>query len=128
MPSTAVDPGIARVIKAIGEGVTASDSIASLVLKILNRVNSLETIARQSNRRLDLLEKIPRSSWTTLAPATPKPMTGIDVATGAPVRIEPTIHRPVGRPKGKRDSTKRRPRNALFHQEDVLLDRGFDEL
>jgi hypothetical protein len=123
--SAPADPAIARVINAIGEGATASDSIAGLLLRVLHRVTSLETVARQVDRRLDLLEKNPRVPWSMAEPVT-RALTGIDTATGSPVRIEP--RRPVGRPQGRRDSRKRKPRGSeLFHKEDLLVDNGFDD-
>jgi hypothetical protein len=57
------------------------------------------------------------------------------VASSALVRIEPKIKRRVGRPQGRKDSDKRRPRGgALFaHREDLeaeappLLDKDWDD-
>jgi len=52
--------------------------------------------------------------------------TGIDVATGAPVRLEAQASRSRGRPTGRRDATPRARRRhrkpdgrALHHREDI---------
>jgi hypothetical protein len=124
-----IDPAAIKFVEEIAKGASSiPDSIAGILLRLLGRVSSLETTSKQHALKLDKLAKQPRWPGSLPEPTLQKTLTGIDAATGAPVRIEPK--RPVGRPPGSRDSAKRRPRGAeLFHKEDLqLLDTGFDDL
>jgi hypothetical protein len=130
MSSSSVDPGIARLLDAIGHGATASDSTAALLLRLVNRVGALERTARDHDLKLDKLSKQPRLP------------TGVDGRNGASDGPErgsalppaPSAPRPTG-PKGRVDSPKYPSRQRTIgwsHREDHeievarLIDRDWD--
>jgi hypothetical protein len=130
MPSIVTDPAVIRFIETVNNGVdTAADSIAGLVLRLVGRVSTLEKAVEAQAARLKQVDKLARARRAPVAPLAPI-MTGIDVATGAPIRVQPKRSR--GRPLGSRD-TYQRPSRARHHnlQAEVssnLVDDDWDDL
>ena len=124
LPSSTVDPGVTRLLDAIGNGASAADNTAApvllrLVLVLVNRVSALERKARDHGVKLDKLSKTPR------LPVLRAPMTGGDGAAVGPERdsapARPAPHS-IGRPKGRVDSPPPRSRQRTIgwsHREDL---------
>ena len=123
MPAT-IDPAVSAFVEKISASTEGlADSIAALLLKLAVRVSSLERVTEQQAQKLERLAKRPQPA--PIVPLAPI-MTGIDVASGAPVRIEPTRSR--GRPPGSKDRYDR-PRRARHHSLQAEgLDNGWDDL
>jgi hypothetical protein len=105
LPSSTVDPGVTRLLDAIGNGASAADNTAApvllrLVLVLVNRVSALERKARDHGVKLDKLSKTPR------LPVLRAPMTGGDGAAVGPER-DSAPARPAPRP-GRKDSPPRK--------------------
>jgi len=133
--SAATDPALARFIEQITDGNNAAaDSVAGLILRLVGRVGRLEKTVSDQGSKLD---KLARKPPPAVRARNPVPMdhrvkTGIDAATGSPVRFETKDSRPRGRPPGRRDATPRARRGyrkldgrALHHREDVEDFGGF---
>jgi hypothetical protein len=93
------------------------------LLRLAFRVSNLERAVELQTKKLQQLAKQPKP-----APVVPI-MTGIDAATGAPVRIEPKRSR--GRPLGSRDTHKRPSRRRHNLEAEVssdLIDGDWDHL
>jgi hypothetical protein len=109
MPSAIADPAVCAFVERITASAAAvPDAIAALLLRLAFRVSNLERAVELQTKKLQQLAKQPKS-----APVVPI-MTGIDTATGAPVRVLPKRSR--GRPPGSRD-TYRRPSRARHNLE-----------
>jgi hypothetical protein len=127
MPS-AVDPAVLTFIERITVGTAGlADSVAALLLRLAFRVSKLELATEQQAKKLQQLAKQPKPAPVA---ALARVMTGVDVATGAPVRIEPKRSR--GRPLGSRD---RRPRESRARHHNLeaevssnLIDGDWDHL
>jgi hypothetical protein len=137
MPSAVADAAIQQFVAKITASAGAvPDALAGLLLKLCARVASLERTTKAQALELDKLRKMPRLPAAMLEAATPKVKTGIDVATGAAVRIEPRRGR--GRPQGRKDARPRAPRTKLvggpalsfrddFREVSPIIDEGSDE-
>jgi hypothetical protein len=106
LPSS-VDPGITRLLDALSIGATASDSTAALLLRLVNRVTTLEAKSRDHDVKLDKLSKQPR--LPVLGEKCSTTMTGVEGRNGAAVGPErdSALPRPAPRP-GRKDSPPRK--------------------
>jgi len=130
MPSVIADPVIAQFVERVAAGANAAaDSVAGLVLRLVGRVGALEKTVEAQGVRLKQVDKLARTKLApVVVPLTPI-MTGIDTATGAPVRVMPKRSR--GRPLGSRDRIQRSSRRHHNLQAEVssnYADPGFDDL
>jgi hypothetical protein len=130
MPSV-VDPVVRSFVEAVNhEGVaTTTDTVGGLFLRLINRVGVLERKVEAQSSQIAKIDKLARAKPAPVAALAPV-MTGVDVATGAPVRILP--RRPRGRPAGSRDTYKRTSR-ARHHNLEAevssnLIDGDWDHL
>ena len=116
------DPAIAAFVEQIAAGTNvAADSVAGLILRLVTRVGRLEKTVSEQGSKLDKLARQPRSAVRARTHDSRVVETGVDV-DGHPVRLEERVGRPVGRPKGRRDTHQRQRRGArVVHPE-------FDEL
>jgi len=127
------DPALARFIEQVTDGSNAAaDSVAGLILRLVGRVSHLEKTVSDQASKLDKLAKHPQSSArakTYDSRPTKIVETGVDM-DGHPVRLEERVRRPVGRPKGRRDTHQRhrRPPSEVHHEpaELGLLDPDWD--
>jgi hypothetical protein len=104
------DPVVAQFIERVAAGTNAAaDSVAGLVLRLVGRVGALERKVEAQSSQIAKIDKLVRAKPAPIVPVAPI-MTGVDVETGAAVRIMPK--RSVGRPLGSRD---RRPRPSRRH-------------
>ena len=115
------DPALARFIEQITDGSNAAaDSVAGLILRLVGRVGRLEQTVSDQGSKLDKLAKHPQPAGrakTHDSRSTRIVATGVDM-DGHPVRIEERVRRPVGRPKGRRDTHQRQRRGArVVHPE-----------
>jgi hypothetical protein len=130
MPSPIIaDPAVITFVEKVSAGTAGlADSVAALLLKLAFRVSCLERAAEEQAAKLKQVDKLARAKPVPVVPLTPI-MTGVDVATGAPVRIEPKRSR--GRPLGSRDRYQRPSRRHHNLQAEVsspLLDDDWDHL
>jgi hypothetical protein len=122
------DPAVSDfVTKITASAAAVPDAIAALILRLAYRVSCLERTAEQQAKKLQQLAKQPKPAPVA---ALVRVMTGVDTATGAPVRIEP--RRPRGRPLGSRDTHKRlsraRHHNLEAEVSSNLIDGDWDHL
>ena len=132
MPSVIADPAVVKFIETVGNGASAAaDSVAGLVLRLVGRVGALEKAVEAQGVKLKQVDKLARTKLApVVVPLTPI-MTGVDTATGAPVRIMPKRSR--GRPRGSLDTYKRPPRGRHHdHQAEMsnnhVVDSDWDDL
>jgi len=133
------DPAIAAFVEQIAAGTNvAADSVAGLILRLVTRVGRLEKTVSEQGSKLDKLAQKPKPAHaqSSVRARRPAPMdhgvvkTGIDVATGAPVRLETKASRPRGRPTGRRDATPRarrwhrKPDGRAVHRREDIEDLG----
>jgi hypothetical protein len=121
----ALDPAAIQFVETVARGAaSAGDSVAGILIRLLARVSALEKLAKAQALELDRLRKMPRLPLT----AAPREVveTGIDVRDGSPVRLERKVSRPVGRPKGSKDSRPRKRHLPLVSQS--IIDADFDNL
>jgi hypothetical protein len=121
--ASVVDPAVLSFVERISAGSAGlADSVSALLLRLAFRTSKLERAVEQQAKRLQQLAKQPK-------PIVPI-LTGVDVATGAAVRIEPK--RPRGRPLGSRDTHKRSSRarhhNLAAEVSSNLIDGDWDHL
>jgi hypothetical protein len=99
MSPASIDPAITRLLAAIGSGITASDSVAGLMLRLVHRVSVLE---RTVQTQAAALQKLARPA-PLAADAAPPPPNGHG---GGPVSAP--VRKPPGRPPERRDAYPRR--------------------
>jgi hypothetical protein len=104
------------------------DTLSGTVLRLFARVQAVEAAVDKLTEQFAAVRAPPPEE-----PAKPpRTLTGIDMA-GHPVRFEPRVKRPIGRPKGSRDAQPRqrgsgRPRHHNLNAEvsSHILDRDWD--
>jgi hypothetical protein len=124
MSSPSIDPAITRLLAAIGSGITASDSVAGLMLRLVHRVSVLE---RTVQTQAAALQKLARPA-PLVADAAPPPPNGHGGPMGGPVRKPP--ERPPGCPPqgtmGRRDAYPHRTGPNKFINS-YAIDSDFDD-
>ena len=125
------DPAIAAFVEQIAAGTNvAADSVAGLILRLVTRVGRLEKTVSEQGSKLDKLARKPWPAKPARTASARVVETGIDVATGAPVRLETKASRPRGRPAGRRDATPRarrwhrKPDGRAVHRREDIEDLG----
>ena len=125
------DPAIAAFVEQIAAGTNvAADSVAGLILRLVTRVGRLEKTVSEQGSKLDKLARKPWPAKPARTASARVVETGIDVATGAPVRLETKASRPRGRPTGRRDATPRarrwhrKPDGRAVHRREDIEDLG----
>ena len=116
--AAATDPALAHFIEQVTNGSNAAaDSVAGLTLRLVGRVGRLEQTVSDQGSKLDKLARQPRPAGRARAQDSRVVKSGVDV-DGHPVRIEERVPRPVGRPKGRRDTYQRhrRPPSEAHHE------------
>jgi hypothetical protein len=142
LPSSPVDPGIARLLDAIGNGATASDSTAALLLRLVNRVAILERTARDHDLKIQKLALQPRPSGVHEEKMLEQNAPGVEGRNGgavgperdsAPARPAPHAGRPKGRPDSQSRYIPRQRTGGIWpHKEDHeievahIVDRDWD--
>jgi hypothetical protein len=123
------DPAVLKFVESVAAGANAAaDSVAGLVLRLVGRVGALEKTVKEQATKIEKIGKLAQAKSAPIAQLAPT-MTGVDVETGAPVRIMP--RRPRGRPIGSRDTHKRPSRRRHNLQAEVsnnLIDDDWDHL
>jgi len=130
MPSAAIDPAVTTFLSRLCDGAgSLPASIAALIFRLAVRVTRLEQTTAAQADKIKKLEKQPRTAERARTYDSRILKSGVDV-DGHPVRIEERVRRPVGRPKGRRDThqRQRRPQSEVHHEpaELGLLDPDWD--